>query len=519
MADYNIYEDDLETTEKNTGSYSTEQKPVQACDQWLEPIPLMNTSCIEVYPIGVFPDLIKNAIKEVQEYVQAPMALVASSALSAVSLALQGHVDAERDKNLKSPVSLYILVVADSGERKSTCDKYFTQSIKEYEKTASVEQKPLIHKYNSLIEVWETQKTALKNQFKAKHGKGITKEDFEYRLFELEQNKPIRPKEPRILLADETPENLAWSLNFQWCSSGLFSSEAGTVLGARGMNSESLMQNLSMLNVLWDGGSLSIGRKTSESFLVSDVRLSICLQIQPTTLEIFMKKTLGLARGSGFLARFLIAFPESTQGTRFYREPPEKMECLDAFNDRILSFMKKPLPMDNDRLKQDVLVLSKEAKAYWEIFYNSTERELKVGGEYTDIGDVVSKIADNAVRIAGLFHVFENRYGNEITEQDMQSGCIIARWYLHQAKRYVSTISLPDSIKDAVEMENWLKKECKNKKTDTIQKRFIQQHGVSRLRRDDTLTPVLRLLASHNRLKILNESGRTVIKLNPAIFD
>lgn len=75
------------------------------------------------------------------------------------------------------------------------------------------------------------------------------------------------------------------------------------------------MRNLSLLNILWDGGTHSIGRRTSESFTVRGARLTMGLMIQEITLREYFSKSGGLARGMGFLARFLVAWPESTIGT------------------------------------------------------------------------------------------------------------------------------------------------------------------------------------------------------------
>ena len=80
------------------------------------------------------------------------------------------------------------------------------------------------------------------------------------------------------------------------------------------------MRNLGLLNILWDGGAHSIGRRTSESFTVRGVRFTMAMQIQEATLRSFFERSEGLARGTGFLARFLVAWPESTQGFRPYYE-------------------------------------------------------------------------------------------------------------------------------------------------------------------------------------------------------
>ena len=59
-----------------------------------------------------------------------PLALVACSALS---LAAPGLVNVRRDHQLVGPVSLYLLAVADSGERKTTCDTIFSPALRDWE--------------------------------------------------------------------------------------------------------------------------------------------------------------------------------------------------------------------------------------------------------------------------------------------------------------------------------------------------------------------------------------------------
>ena len=59
---------------------------------------------------------------------------MASSALGALSLTGQAYVDVKRAEGLTGPTSLFLLTIADSGERKSTCDKFFTEPIRNYER-------------------------------------------------------------------------------------------------------------------------------------------------------------------------------------------------------------------------------------------------------------------------------------------------------------------------------------------------------------------------------------------------
>lgn len=90
--------------------------------EWPEPAPLGEPLEATPYPDDALPGILGDAVRQAQTFVQAPMALVACSALSTLSVAVQGLVNVWRDHHLAGPVSLYLLALADSGERKTTCD-------------------------------------------------------------------------------------------------------------------------------------------------------------------------------------------------------------------------------------------------------------------------------------------------------------------------------------------------------------------------------------------------------------
>lgn len=100
---------------------------------WREPEPLYEPLVGHAYPEGFLPPILRDAVREVQSFVQAPMALVSASALSVLSVAAQGLVNVRRDAQLVGPVSLYLLTVADSGERKSTCDAILGKGLRHWQ--------------------------------------------------------------------------------------------------------------------------------------------------------------------------------------------------------------------------------------------------------------------------------------------------------------------------------------------------------------------------------------------------
>ncbi len=488
---------------------------------WPEPQSLTAKVEREPYPLDAFPDPLRCAVEEVQGFTQAPLALVASSALAGLSLAIQSYVDVQRAEKLSGPVGLFLLTIADSGERKSTCDGYFTSAIREYEEQQAELGKPRLASYRGDLATWDAKKSAALDKIRKETKNGKSTDDLERKLREHEENKPEFPRIPRLFRTDETPESLAWALSKEWPSSGVISAEAGLVFGAHGMGKDSIMRNLSLLNTLWDGGDLPVGRKSSESFTVRGARLSVALQVQEATLHHFFDRSGTLARGSGFLARFLLAFPESTQGQRLFNDPPDHWPALETFNRRIAEILNDAPPIDEEgRLNPALLTLSPEAKAEWIAFHDSIEQELISGGLYHDVRDVASKTADNAARLAALFHGFEYGPNQPIRFDTLRGASKIARWYLDEARRFFGEFALPPELSDPARLDSWLQDYCQRSNTRSIARREIQRFvSPVHFRQGTALDNALHELVEAGRIRLINEGRRKGIDLNPALVD
>lgn len=482
---------------------------------WPDPHPLAAKIEPEPYPIDALPDTIRAAVEEVAGFVKAPAALVASSALAALSLAIQAHADAKRAEKLHGPVGLFLLTIADSGERKSTCDGFFTRAIRDYEEAQAEAAKPALKDHRAAIEAWEAKRGGVKEKIRqlAKDNKPTA--GMESALRDLEHDKPEPPRIPRLLYADATPEALAYGLAKQWPSGGVVSAEAGIVFGSHGMGKDSVMRNLGLLNQLWDGTSLTIDRRSTESFTVRGARLTVALQVQEPTLREFFTRSGALARGTGFLARFLVAWPESTQGQRPFTDPPANWPHLAAFHRRIAAILDQPAPIDEDgALTPPMLPLTPEAKAAWVEYHNAIEGELSSGGELYDVRDVASKSADNAARLAALFQMFEGA-GGAIGADAFEGASRITAWHLHEARRFFGELALPAELADAARLDSWLIEYCQRERTHLVPTREAQRLGP--IRDKEKLTTALRELEELDRVKLVQEGRRKTIKVNPAL--
>ena len=493
-------------------------KPCTTADTWPELQPLIAQIDPQEYPLDALPVAVRLAVEEVAGFVKAPIPLIATSALAALSLAIQAHTDVERAEKLSGPCSLFLLAIADSGERKSTCDGFFTRAIRDYEAREQEAAKPLIKAYKSKHEAWEAMRAGLKEKIKALAKDGKPSSAQLQALHDLDKTEPLPPRVPRLIYGDATPEALTYALAKHWPSGGVISSEAGSVFGGHGMGADSVMRNLAALNQLWDGATLPVERRSSESFTVRGARLTMALQVQEATIRAFFANTKGLARGTGFLARFLVSWPQSTQGTRKFTEAPANWPALAAFNSRLTGILNRRAPIDDDgALTPAMLTLAPDAKAAWVAFHDAIEAELSTGRELFDVRDVASKTADNAARLAALFHAFNGSIG-PIDLDSMEPAARIAAWHLSEARRFLGELAMPAELANPARLESWMLDYCKRENTDRVPTREMQRMGPGGLRDKAALNEAIKELSELGRAKLIQVGKKRAVQINPALL-
>lgn len=463
------------------------------------------------YPTHCLPTLIRHAVEEVQGFVQAPSALVALSALSSVSLAVQTHFDVERAQSLTGPTGLFMLAIAESGERKSSCDSYFSKALRDHDTEQLEAAQPEICKYEAARAGWAAEKSGIETAIKHAAKSGEDTADFKRQLLAHESLKPLPPVVPRLVYGDSTPEALIDGLD-AWKSGGVLSAEAGAILGGHAMG-DSAMRNLATLNVLWSGESIRQDRRSRPSINIEGARLTVGLQVQEATLREFIKGTGDLARGTGFFARCLLSWPDSTQGTRDFKNPPVAFTALAAFTDRLKLILSREVPFDHAKT---MLHLSEQAQAVWIEYHDRVEGELREGGELRDIRDIASKSADNAARLAALFHVFEGTVG-AIDAGTMGRACDLAAWHLNESLRFFGQMTQPQNMRDAARVEAWSVRYLRGMDTDKISPREIQRLGP--VREKQGLDDALRELEDLGRIRMVKDGRKKLVQLRTEVLE
>jgi Protein of unknown function (DUF3987) len=476
------------------------------------PVPLRKDLRPEEYPVADLPPLIRDAVMEVQAYVQAPLALVAACALSVVSAAVQARFDVQRDPMLTGPSSLYFLTVAESGERKSQIDRLFMAPLNEWQARQMRAYKEKRALYEKANEAWVEEGETLEHNIKI----GLFQERLGTALCPRMQHEARKPKEPRkaeVLRGDDTTEALLIAMQ-DYPVAAVMSAEAGLIFGSHSMNAERAMGNLSVFNVLWDGGTVRQKRVSREPIYVERPRATLGLMVQSAVLQNFTARSGDLAKGIGYFARFLFSRPESTMGSRYYAEPPENMPALRLFQARVAALLDVEAEFDElDRLAPKLVLLDDQARRTWIAFHDEVEEQLGGDDVYSGIREVASKAAENAARLACCFHVFSTDTPSPVARATMHDACAVMRWYLDEAVRFGQVSGLTKEVQDAELVEQFLVAQMKlvlRGKLDAnkLTVNRIRQHGPGALRgKAKDIDAAVETLCDHGRIRVFSEPG------------
>jgi hypothetical protein len=494
---------------------------------WPEPGEIAPVPASEPYPIDAFPPVARDAIKEFQSYGKQPMAMVGAVALGHMALPAQGLADVARDHVLISPVSLGVLTLGQSGERKTAVDGAFSRGARAWES----EQRELLmtghRKAMAIARTLDEREQSLIKKIGALEAKGgaeveADRKAMESRLAEIveqKQNHVTYPL-PHLYFEDTTSEALSYHFGIGWPSAILASDEGGIVLGSRGMADETALGMFTLLNRLWDGKEVRQKRKQAKEAEIRGRRFSTALMIQPELLQAIIKKG---GRAVGWFGRFLLAAPKTSMGGRLYSPPPENMPALTRYNHRARELLEIPLPVnDAFELEPPVMALEPAAGAIWGDYHDAVERELSDYGEFAEVRDIGAKSAENAARIACVFQIWDQGPGGSVLASHMEAGIAVASWHLAESVRVFFEAEKPQEIRDAELLSEWLITEGVPylEPGGRMALNKILQFGPYRLRNRDRRNKALAELASDDvmHLLLLEENRRKMLSINPRLL-
>lgn len=449
----------------------------------IEPLPLHRAiDAPQSFPMDALGDILGNAAKTLHRIIQAPDAVCAQSVLGAAAVACQPFANIEIDGRTV-PLSIFLLTVAESGDRKTATDNAALGPIYEYQKMLQAVYREDVVRYQNEHEQWEAKKKeALKDH--------ANKQRFDER-------PPIPPLRSLMLIDEPTYQGLIKYLSIGQPGIGLFSDEGGKFIGGHSMNRENQMQTIAGLSLFWDGKSVPWVRAGDGDMILYGRRVSLHLMVQEVILEELMGNR--LLENQGFLPRCLIAFPITTAGNRRYVEQNYREDpAFYRYQERINQLLDRklpvgPLPAPQNELHPRALYLTVEAKRIWVRFHDEIDKQLAPKQRLEFVKRFASKAAEHVLRLAGILAMIDEPDTNKIEEDYIERGIKLVNYYLSEILRIQGYLTInPELVLAQKTLEHFWDRGQK-----MVPLADVYQKGPSSIRQAKKARDIMRILQEH----------------------
>ena len=458
------------------------------------PHPLMRSlSPGEPFPADALGDVLRPMAEAIHDRVQAPMAIGAQSLLAAAALAVQGHADVVLPIGETKPVSLYLITIVDSGERKDSCDRHAMRPITRL-------QISLRDQYDVEHQRWTDEK-AIWEKLRDKALRVGQKGDRVGMRADLQAlgPAPSEPLEPLLTCSEPTFEGLCRLFKNGHPSLGIFASEGGQFIGGHGMTDEAKLRTAAGLSKLWDGTPIDRVRSGDGASSLPGRRLSMHLMMQPRVADLLMRDHWLIDQGLG--SRLLTSAPTSTVGKRLWHELQSTTELvMQDYVSHLSNILEKPVPLvfgKRNELAPRALPLDWDASQQWIHFADHVEMRLGHGGELAPVKGFGNKLAEHAARLAAVLRLIDNIEAEVIDATHMEAGIVLAEYYAAEALRLGEAVRISAQLMKANELLDWLQDDWPD---EIISLPDIYQRGPYAIRDRNTAYALVKILEGHGWL-------------------
>lgn len=461
------------------------------------------------YPVEALGSVLGDAARALHETVKAPLALCCQSVLAAASLAVQAHYDVLLPWGKARPLSLFLLTVGESGERKSGVDDVVLGAAKRQERTDMEAYQAELGAYELELESWKQAVDAAKRAATTKKpGAAMATKADVFQAVQSVGDRPIPPIMPLRFLTEPTVEGQFKLMLVAQPSVALFSDEGGLLIGGHALNSDNALKTMARWCKIWDGSPFDRVRAGDGAAILYGRRMAMHQLAQPDVMTLLLSDR--MANGQGLLSRCLVAWPESTIGTRQvdrFEKPEDRREIKRLF--AVLKGLMESTPSTGksaQELTPVELPLSADATVLAMAALNQFESLMAHGADLAELRDRTSKALENACRIAGVTTVIDlGLSAREMDRRHLEQALILMQWYLHEALRIRGAAAIPQSVLDAESLSAWLK----DRGLRVFRSKQVLNGGPSQLRNKTRLMAAIKELESNGYL-VENESGTMV---------
>jgi hypothetical protein len=389
------------------------------------------------------------------------------------------------------PCSLFLLTLADSGDRKSECRRLAFKTIDETEQKARTDHRKACEEIGSMA---AGLKGKVLDEFNAQH--------------------PL-PLDPRTLYSDATFERIAGDMTRGASLASWDTDEGGQVLGGASLKADTRAATLGGLVKAFDNGyferTRSHGNAEGSGFAYNR-RLSVHLLAQSVTVAAALNDP--LLRGQGFLPRFLFASPASIAGTRFLTvEQLGRKAYTDSRLQRYwarceeINASAQAIDPETGDVKPLVLELSADAEAHWCDTHNEVEGEQSALGKFGNLRPFAGRAGELVRRLAAVFACFEGQ--QQIDGECLRRAAVLVRYSLAEWSRYTDSDAVNPDKQRAGALLDWLMRNG----WQSFDARTLQRNGPSLARKSAKgRDRLLAILVDHHQL--LTDDGKQ-FTINP----
>jgi hypothetical protein len=448
------------------------------------------------FPIEALGPL-RDAVKALHAMTQAPVALCANSALGAATLAAQPGNDVilPSAPDRPRPIVGMFVTVAESGERKTTADALALRSIHRIEEGWRAEYAEARRRY---LNDFEAYRAARDKALKAAKGDRHLARDSLNAL----GPEPTPPPPPMMLLADTTPEAIVRHLEARpW--GGLFSAEGGLFTGGHALSDEARMRTGALLNALWDGDPIRRSRVGTGVTFLPGCRFSVHLMAQTVAAARLLSDPTLV--GLGVASRLLVVAPETTAGTRLFREPPASAAgALAEYDARIAELAARKPRFRNggtDALDPRPLRLTPDAARVWIAFHDHVEQLLGPDGTLAQVRGWDAKAAEHAGRLAAVLTLYADPDAAEVSAEAMACATELAQHFGAELLRLADAAAIAPDLALAQRVLDWWQP-----RAPELHLAALYQFGPSAVRDASTARRIMALLVEHGHATELHNA-------------
>ena len=468
--------------------------------------------------IEFLPQFVKDVVEAYEEVEGVSPEMTLPVMLAILSFACQAILDANPGKWHRSPLSLFVAVVAESGQRKSAVFDRLKQGIDKWEAEQVIQAKADATQYKVEMKQYEQE---IKDRAKDKDTDWTTQPP----LFEPQLPRDWKHKYEKFTTNGfiETLERIPHAFVVNTDAAEFFNSHAF-------QNKGTDVEITSVLAKLWSGEPVERNTGIDRNF-INKRRVSALFMIQAGQAKFLKDQRF---KDQGFTNRILISQPPSIDDedesedmfdTSDNTKKAKLNKAIDVFNERVYDLLKSTKDVkknsladlrqslidtsDKNELDLDIVKIDEEAQTVYNEVYQALkivkkQKYYKASGFYEEYEQFINREFEHFARLATILTV--SQFKDSMSIEDAWCGKMLKDEFVDQRQHLELDIVAEKSVIVTIAEDLYKKLKKWTKDSDNIPEK-IRAEAIKR--NGFTMT----MLAQYSNTSYINAEGLTKIKV------